>query len=109
MLLLANLQREELNPWARPKETLTAPGARKSIGSPFLAIRSSNPRSPPPLNMQRPLMSFFGELKEWDRRMFQDQRAYVRVAMRPQVTSIVDSETSRAESCLGTTMLSPTT
>ena len=40
----------------------------------------------------------FGEPEGWSSRMFQDQREYERVAMRAQVTCIVDSETSRGVS-----------
>ena len=61
--------------------------------------RSSDPRSPPSgRSTARATDEFFGERKGWDSRMLQDQRAYERVAMRAQVTCIVDSHTSRGVS-----------
>ena len=74
-----------------------APGARNA-GSDFFVDMKFLPAKPAVRSTARATDELFGEPKGWGRRMFQDQRAYERVAMRAQVTCIVDSETSRGVS-----------
>lgn len=70
MLLLANLQREELNPWLDRNRHERLPEPERALGAIFFATRSSNPRSPPSQNTAAATYEFVGELKERRSRMF---------------------------------------
>ena len=77
-----------------------APGARETPGAIFCDLKFFlTPRKPAFNKAPRgPVMSASANRRDGAARMFQDQRAYERVAMRAQVTCIVDSETSRGVS-----------